>query len=49
MSPYQQEVIDTSLQAFRDSRTGNRQAIQDAAVGTGNFGGGREGDRDWET
>ena len=43
MSPYQQEVIDTSLQAFRDSRIGNRQAIQDAAVGTGNFGGGREG------
>ena len=43
MSPYQQQVVDTSLQAFRDSRTGNRQAIQDAAVGTGNFGGGREG------
>ena len=43
MSPYQQQVIDTSLQAFRDSRTGNRQTIQDAAVGTGNFGGGREG------
>jgi len=43
MSPYQSQVIDTSLQAFKDSRTGNRQAIQDAAVGTGNFGGGREG------
>ena len=43
MSPYQQQVIDTSLQAFRDSRTGNRQTIQDAAVNTGNFGGGREG------
>ena len=43
MSPYQQQVIDTSLQAFRDSRIGNRQTIQDAAVGTGNFGGGREG------
>ena len=43
MSPYQQQVIDTSLQAFRDSRTGNRQAIQDAAVASGNFGGGREG------
>ena len=43
MSPYQQQVIDTSMQAFRDSRRDNRQAIQDAAVGTGNFGGGREG------
>ena len=43
MSPYQQQVIDTSMQAFKDSRKGNRQAIQDAAVGTGNFGGGREG------
>ena len=43
MSPYQQQVIDTSMQAFRDSRKGNRQAIQDAAVASGNFGGGREG------
>ena len=43
MSPYQQQVIDTSLKEFSDSRLANRQAIQDAAVGTGNFGGGREG------
>ena len=43
MSPYQQQVIDTSLQAFEDSRQGNRRAIQDAAVASGNFGGGREG------
>ena len=43
MSPYQQQVIDTSLQAFEDSRQGNRRAIQDAAVSSGNFGGGREG------
>jgi len=43
MSPYQQQVIDTSLQAFQDSRQGNRRAIQDAAVASGNFGGGREG------
>jgi len=43
MSPYQQQVIDTSLQAFEDSRVGNRRAIQDAAVASGNFGGGREG------
>jgi len=43
MSPYQQQVIDTSLADFDSSRVANRQAIQDAAVGTGNFGGGREG------
>ena len=43
MSPYQQQVIDTTLAEYDRSRTGDRQAIQDAAVGTGNFGGGREG------
>jgi len=43
MSPYQQQVIDTTLQAFQDSRQGNRRAIQDAAIDSGNFGGGREG------
>ena len=43
MSPYQQQVIDTTLTEFGRSRTGGRQSIQDAAVGTGNFGGGREG------
>ena len=43
MSPYQQQVIDTSLADFESSRVGNRQAIQDAAVASGNFGGGREG------
>ena len=43
MSPYQQQVIDTSLDAFDASRVGNRQAIQDQAVVSGNFGGGREG------
>ena len=43
MSPYQQQVIDTSLADFDSSRVADRQAIQDAAVGTGNFGGGREG------
>ena len=41
MSPYQQQVIDTSLDAFDASRVGNRQAIQDQAVASGNFGGGR--------
>lgn len=43
MSPYQQQVIDTSLANFDSSRVGNRQAIQDQAVASGNFGGGREG------
>jgi hypothetical protein len=43
MSPYQQQVINTSLADFESSRVGNRQAIQDAAVGSGNFGGAREG------
>ena len=43
MSPYQQQVIDTSLADFDSSRVGNRQAINDAAVASGNFGGGREG------
>jgi len=43
MSPYQQQVIDTSLADFDSSRIGNRQAINDAAVASGNFGGGREG------
>ena len=43
MSPYQQQVIDTSLADFDSSRVADRRRIQDAAVGTGNFGGGREG------
>ena len=43
MSPYQQQVIDSSLQSFDSSRIGDRQAINDAAVASGNFGGGREG------
>ena len=43
MSPYQQQIIDASLDEFDSSRVGNRQAIQDLAVASGNFGGGREG------
>ena len=42
-SPYQGAVIDETLRQYDISRTGGRQSIQDAAVGTGNFGGGREG------
>jgi len=43
MSPYQQQVIDATLDEFDTSRIADRRAIQDAAVGSGNFGGGREG------
>ena len=43
MSPYQQQVIDTTLAEYDRSRTSDRQAIQDAAYNSGNFGGGREG------
>ena len=43
MSPYQGAVIDETLRQYDISRTGGRQSIQDAAVASGNFGGGREG------
>ena len=43
MSPFQQQVIDSSLAGFDSSRVADRQAIQDQAVASGNFGGGREG------
>ncbi len=43
MSPYQQQVIDATLSEFDKSRLQGQQQIRDAAVGSGNFGGGREG------
>ena len=43
MSPYQQQVIDSTLSEFDRSRLGGQQNIRDAAVNSGNFGGGREG------
>ena len=43
MSPYQTQVIDETLRQFDQSRIGDRRSIQDAAVSSGNFGGGREG------
>ena len=43
MSPFQQQVIDTSLQALERQRAAGRQAISDAAITAGAFGGGREG------
>jgi len=43
MSPYQQQVIDATLSEFDKQRLGGQQNIRDAAVSSGNFGGGREG------
>jgi hypothetical protein len=44
MSPYQQDVIDTSLQAFDKQAQQQQQALRDQALGVpGAFGGGREG------
>jgi len=44
MSPYQQDVIDTSLQAFDTQAQQQQQALRDQALGvSGAFGGGREG------
>ena len=43
MSPYQGQVIDETLRQYDLSRGQGQQAIQDAAVDSGNFGGGREG------
>jgi hypothetical protein len=43
MSPYQQQVIDTTLSEFDRQRAMQQQQISDAAVAAGAFGGGREG------
>jgi hypothetical protein len=43
MSPYQTDVIDTSLAEFDRRRQMQEQQIRDQAVRSGNFGGGREG------
>jgi len=43
MSPYQGQVIDETLRQYDLSREGGQQDIRDAAVASGNFGGGREG------
>ena len=42
-SPYQQQVMDETLRQYDLSRTQGLQSIKDAAVGSGGFGGGREG------
>ena len=43
MSPYQGQVIDETLRQYDLSRGAGQQSIKDAAVASGNFGGGREG------
>ena len=43
MSPYQTQVIDTTLAEYDKQSQAGAQNIRDAAVGSGNFGGGREG------
>ena len=43
MSPYQQQVIDTTLADFDRQAAMQEQRIRDQAVASGAFGGGREG------
>ena len=43
MSPYQSQVIDTTLAEYDRQGSAGEQAIKDQAVASGNFGGGREG------
>jgi len=43
MSPYQQQVIDATLSEFDKQRVAGQQQIKNAAISSGNFGGGREG------
>jgi hypothetical protein len=43
MSPYQSQVIDTTLKEFDRNKQIQEQQIRDQAVASGAFGGGREG------
>ena len=43
MSPYQSQVIDTTLKEFDRNKAIQEQQIRDNAVASGAFGGGREG------
>jgi hypothetical protein len=43
MSPYQQQVIDATLAEYDKQGAAGAQQIKDAAINSGNFGGGREG------
>tara|TARA_Y100000034_G_scaffold66390_1_gene80163 strand:- start:624 stop:1250 length:627 start_codon:yes stop_codon:yes gene_type:complete len=43
MSPYQSQVIDATLSEFDKQAAIREQAISDAAIGVGGYGGGRHG------
>ena len=43
MSPYQQEVIDTTLTEYDRNAAVQRQGLRDSAIQAGAYGGGREG------
>ncbi len=43
MSPYQQEVMDTTLSEFDRQQTIGQQGLRDSAISAGAYGGGREG------
>ena len=43
MSPYQQEVMDTTLSEFDRQQTIGQQGLRDQAIQAGAYGGGREG------
>ena len=43
MSPYQQQVIDTSLAEFDRNAAIQQQGLRDSAISMGAYGGGREG------
>ena len=43
MSPYQKEVMDTTMTEFDRQQTIGQQGLRDSAIGAGAYGGGREG------
>ena len=43
MSPYQQQVMDTTLSEYDRQQTINQQGLRDSAIQAGAYGGGREG------
>ena len=43
MSPYQQEVMDATLSEFDRQQTINQQGLRDQAIGSGAYGGARQG------
>ena len=43
MSPYQSQVIDTTLSEFDRQKAIQEKSIADQAIASGAFGGGREG------